>query len=85
MICPGVATHSTRCVSCFLASSIVAGACSSLLEVIIARDNKPVARLVAYLQEFPRRGFGSMRGEAWLDESFWEPLPDEDLKLWEGR
>jgi antitoxin (DNA-binding transcriptional repressor) of toxin-antitoxin stability system len=50
--------------------------------VIITRDNKPVARLVAYLR--PKRGFGSMRGKAWLEESFWEPLPDEELKLWEG-
>jgi hypothetical protein len=23
------------------------------------------------------------RGE-WLDKSFWEPLPDDELKLWEG-
>jgi prevent-host-death family protein len=51
-------------------------------EVIITRDEKPVARLVPYVQELPSRGFGSMR--AWLDESFWEPLPDDELKLWEG-
>jgi prevent-host-death family protein len=53
-------------------------------EVIITRDNKPVARVVRYVQELPKRGFGSMRGKAWLDESFWEPLPEEELKLWEG-
>ena len=53
-------------------------------EVVITRDKKPVARLVPYVQELPKRGFGSMRGKAWLDESFWEPLPDEELKLWEG-
>ena len=53
-------------------------------EVIITRDNKPISRLVAYLQGHPKRGFGSMRGKAWLDESFWEPLPEEELKLWEG-
>jgi prevent-host-death family protein len=52
--------------------------------VIITRDGKPVARLVPYVQELPKRGFGSMRGKAWLDESFWEPLPEEELKLWEG-
>jgi prevent-host-death family protein len=53
-------------------------------EVIITRDEKPVARLVPYVQERPKRGFGSMRGKALLDESFWDPLPDEELKLWEG-
>jgi hypothetical protein len=31
-----------------------------------------------------KRGFGSMRGKARLDESFREPLPEEELKLWEG-
>jgi prevent-host-death family protein len=53
-------------------------------EVIIARGNTPVARLLPYAPEQPRGGFGSMRGRAWLDESFWEPLPEEELKLWEG-
>jgi prevent-host-death family protein len=53
-------------------------------EVTITRDDKPVARLVPYVQQLPKRGFGSMRGKAWLDESFWEPLPEEELKLWEG-
>ena len=53
-------------------------------EAIITRDNKPVARLVPYVQELPKRGFGSMKGKAWLDESFWEPLPDDELKLWKG-
>lgn len=53
-------------------------------EVIITRDATPVARLVVCVQERPKRGFGSMRGKAWLDESFWEPLPEEELKLWEG-
>jgi prevent-host-death family protein len=53
-------------------------------EVTITRDDKPVARLVPYVQQLPKRGFGSMRGKGWLDESFWEPLPEEELKLWEG-
>jgi prevent-host-death family protein len=53
-------------------------------EVVIARGKTPVARLVPYAAEQPKRGFGSMKGKAWLDESFWEPLPQEELKLWEG-
>jgi antitoxin (DNA-binding transcriptional repressor) of toxin-antitoxin stability system len=53
-------------------------------EVIITRDGKPVARLARYVHERPKRDFGSMRGQACLDESFWEPLPEEELKLWEG-
>jgi prevent-host-death family protein len=53
-------------------------------EVIITRNNEPVARLVPHIPARPKRGFGSMRGKAWLDESFREPLPDDELKLWEG-
>ena len=53
-------------------------------EVISARGRTPVARLVPYRAEPPKRGFGSIQGKVWLDESFWEPLPEEELKLWEG-
>ena len=53
-------------------------------EVIIARGKKPVARLVPYQAEQTKRGFGSMKGRASLGPEFWEPLPEEELKLWEG-
>jgi prevent-host-death family protein len=53
-------------------------------EVIIARGRTPVARLVPYAPEQRKRGFGSMKGRVWLDDSFWDPLPEEELKLWEG-
>ena len=53
-------------------------------EVIIARGRTPVARLVRYDPEQPKRGFGSMKGRASIGPEFWEPLPEEELKLWEG-
>lgn len=53
-------------------------------EVIIARGKTPVARLVPCATEQPKRGFGSMKGKVSLDDSFWDPLPEEELKLWEG-
>jgi prevent-host-death family protein len=53
-------------------------------EVVIARGKEPVARLVPYAREQPKSGFGSLKGKVWLDESFWEPLPDEELNLWEA-
>jgi antitoxin (DNA-binding transcriptional repressor) of toxin-antitoxin stability system len=52
--------------------------------VVIARSKTPAARLVPYVREQPNRGFGSMKGRAGLDETFWEPLPEAELKLWEG-
>jgi prevent-host-death family protein len=53
-------------------------------EVIIARGKTPVARLVPYQSELPKRGFGSMKGRASIGPEFWEPLPEEELTLWEG-
>lgn len=53
-------------------------------EVVIARGKEPVARLVPFAQEQPKRGFGSMRGKASIGPEFWEPLPEEEQKLWEG-
>jgi prevent-host-death family protein len=53
-------------------------------EVVIARGKTPVARLVPYAPEQPKRGFGSIKGRATLGPEFWEPLPEEELKRWEG-
>ena len=52
-------------------------------EVVIARNGKPVARLVK-VQKPGNRQFGSMRGLIKLDDSFFDPLPDEELAAWEG-
>jgi prevent-host-death family protein len=53
-------------------------------EVIIARRDKPVARLVPVEQARPKHPFGSMRGKVWVDPEFFEPLPEEELRLWGG-
>ena len=52
-------------------------------EVIIARGGKPVVRLVPV--EAPRRGrrFGALKGRLVVDDSFFEPLPDEELAVWD--
>ena len=52
-------------------------------EVVIARNGKPVARLVPCEQQGKRR-FGSLKGRIKLDESFFDPLPEEELAAWEG-
>jgi prevent-host-death family protein len=58
-------------------------------EIVIARGRKPVARLVpiglpAHVRR--RRAFGVLKGKLKLPDSFFfDPLPDEELKLWEGR
>jgi len=53
-------------------------------EVIIARRDKPVARLVPIEPAKPKRQFGSMKGKVWVGPEFFEPLPEEELRLWEG-
>lgn len=54
-------------------------------EVVIARGRKPVAKLVPVTARAPARRFGSMKDRVWLDDSFFEPLPEEELDAWEGR
>src|SRR5438445_559696 len=50
-------------------------------EIIIARGNKPVAKLVP-LAPKARRVPGSMRGQFTVGPEFFEPLPPEELDEW---
>jgi len=53
-------------------------------EVVIARGDKPVVKLTPVVIA-KKREFGSMKGKIALTDAFFEPLPDEELALWEGR
>ena len=52
-------------------------------EVVIARGSKPVVRLVA-LDSPHARAPGSLKGQIDLGPSFFDPLPDSELGLWNG-
>ena len=52
-------------------------------EVVIARRGEPVARLVS-CKPRGKRQFGAMKGQILVDDSFFDPLPEEELKAWEG-
>lgn len=52
-------------------------------EVVIARGRTPVAKLVPIEPPKPKRQFGSMKGRATVTAAFFEPLPEDELKLWE--
>jgi prevent-host-death family protein len=54
-------------------------------EIVIAKAGKPVAKLVAAAAAKKPRRPGLLKGKIKFDESFFEPLPDEELKRWEGR
>jgi prevent-host-death family protein len=53
-------------------------------EVIIARGDKPVVRLVPLFLPKPRRPGQSGRIAIPSDDFFFAPLPEEELKRWEG-
>jgi prevent-host-death family protein len=51
--------------------------------VTIARAGKPIAKLVPV--DPPRRPMGFMPHLEIPDSFFFDPLPEEELRLWEGR
>ena len=52
-------------------------------EIIIARNGKPVARLER-VQPRAKRQPGRWKGLISIDDSFFDPLPEEELRAWEG-
>ena len=61
-------------------------------EVVIARGDKPVARLVAEPatrreEPLPKRRIGLWKGREGFgfSESFFDALPEDELALWNGR
>ncbi len=52
-------------------------------EIIIAKAGKPKVRLVP-IEDPPKRQLGFMEGITLPDSFFFDPLPAEELALWEG-
>jgi prevent-host-death family protein len=52
-------------------------------EIILAKAGKPYARLVP-LEEESEREPGRLKGRIVMRHDFFEPLPDDELKSWEG-
>jgi prevent-host-death family protein len=51
--------------------------------VIIARRDKPVVRLEP-VEPVRKRQFGRYKGMFEIGPEFFEPLPEDELKAWEG-
>jgi antitoxin (DNA-binding transcriptional repressor) of toxin-antitoxin stability system len=51
-------------------------------DVVIARGNIPVVRLVP-LEPRGRRQFGALKGKIATDQRFDDPLPDDELGGWD--
>jgi len=55
-------------------------------EIVITsgREHMPVARLEAIESKAKKRLGAMYTPEFVLTDAFWEPLPEEELRLWEG-
>jgi prevent-host-death family protein len=51
-------------------------------EIVIAKDERPLAKLVPFDEVTSEREFGQFRGRFHVGEDFDEPLPDD---FWLGR
>lgn len=54
-------------------------------EVVIARGDKPAVRIVPFEPAAkPLRRRGLLKGQGKFDETFFDPLPEDELRRWEG-
>ena len=53
-------------------------------EIIIARDGKPLIRLVPYTEETKTRRGGQFKGLIQISDDFDAPLPEDILKHFRG-
>ena len=54
-------------------------------EVVILRGKTPVARLTSVAKKKGKRVPGMLKGKVSLPDSFFfDPLPEEELRAWEG-
>lgn len=53
-------------------------------DVVIARRGKPVVQLVPCKPKGKRQP-DVLKGKITIPDSFFDPLPEEELRLWEGR
>lgn len=52
-------------------------------EILITPDGQPAAKLAPVDTSAPRRQRGSLQGEVFVPESFFDPLPAHELDAWE--
>jgi prevent-host-death family protein len=52
-------------------------------EVVIARGSEPLVRLTPVKPVARKRQFGAYKGMFEVPDSFFEPLSEEELALWE--
>jgi antitoxin (DNA-binding transcriptional repressor) of toxin-antitoxin stability system len=54
-------------------------------EIVIARGKEPAVRLTPVnAPAKKRRVFGALKGKIAFSDAFFDPLPDDELALWNG-
>lgn len=61
-------------------SKLIEQACAGE-EVVIARNNEPLVKLVP-LRAKSKRQRGSLKGQVVVYDSFFDPMSDEELEAW---
>ena len=54
------------------------------VQITSGRERKPVARLIAIDPSPESRRVGFMKGEGSVGPEFFDPLPEDELRLWNG-
>lgn len=55
-------------------------------EIVIARGNTPLVKLTPVSEaRLKSRGWGAWKGKIEIPDSFFDPLPEEELDAWEGK
>lgn len=62
-------------------SRLIEQACAGE-EVVIARNNEPVVKLVPIHSAEPKREFGVLRGKLIVPDEFFDALPEDELEAW---
>ncbi len=53
-------------------------------EIVIARGNEPLVKLVPVEQSRQGRKFGVLQGRGRVDDRFFDSFPEEELAAWNG-
>ena len=66
-------------------SSLIARAVAGE-EIIIARGEQPQVKITPIVEAAkPNRVAGALKGKISIPDSFFDPMTEEELALWEGR
>jgi antitoxin (DNA-binding transcriptional repressor) of toxin-antitoxin stability system len=63
-------------------SKLIEQACAGE-EIIIARGDQPVVKLVPIEVSAPKREPGTFKGQFIVSPEFFEPLPEDELTAWD--